>query len=1715
MQVLKKVRHAVTVGIAAALTGLLVISGFALPAQAATAEVVLTLPTPGMVDGKPVFESNKEYPLEIGYGKMGDGQQVIIQIPDGLTIPEAALDVPAGNTAVKSMVPGEGNSIVITFADPFPAGINQGKLDLKFKVVETQTSQETELKWIVDGKEETQLVYIVKEGDKPTTITQGFDKSSGWVDFGSVTVEDGKVQLDETKIAEAEITYSVKVSSAEARTVNLKDTLDEGLQYVEGSLTGTKVVRDDKGLNPTTTELTSLPAISGSSFEYDFEADANSVYTFTYKAKIDPDQINAILEKLQDQYDAVKDNENGGRYAVQLKNTATDGTNTDSETKEIAGSVAATPKPSPHNYFNKSTTLAENTPITLADDGVTLDPALLVDYTLTADLTKFADFAGTKYELSRNVVISDTLPAHTRWLADEADVVTATGITLTAAPAGTSEEDFGGNEYVGTYLLDGQKLLINVGKDTSVNAIITVKAEIVNIAGVPEVGWNVPAHAEKRFEGPSNTASFAWSLTDDPVSKNVTHSLITLKDGDGGITDQDKFSKRGPKTEVSGQPGESVNVPFTFSVGNWAGGLGDVMKSKITDYVDHSIFDVSEANLAAIEESIVVKYENFDNNVIGYWPRTDLDSTHWDLVLTDEGNLEFTFTEAFKTVLEASNIGTDKQFSVTISLPTKPLNVSQTLQITNRATYEGADNGFTYNSESTASATSFGDEMEVRKRAYDKDTDGFTNNLRAKIDGNNKLIEDTFVYRVDLIPHGTFNRMFFDVEDALPEGVTFLGFVDPQNVESGTTTGGSTYTIPGTNLEVEHVAAGNVVRINKGELNNTATLYFKIQLTEYEPNVGITNVITGSTTTITPTNDYPLTMVKQDADDPLLTIEDEEARFDLLAADKETVVLKDLRLANGGKLVTAEGKTPVVEDPGTYWVKETVAPVGYIKVDDLTEVTVTEEGGSAEVRILNKKGESPDPDPVFGNFTIKKVVTGIDEESVLADKTFGVSTTLGEGEELTEGPAFELEANGESEDSGKIELTDGSALVTILESRDDLPIDGYEFDSATLTVNGEAAEDWSFNLTEANPSVDPVEVVVTNNYVKSLEPEPKTYAIGDIVWVDTHADVDEAAHGDQGEGEFLDGVKVVLYQKNADGEFVEVAETVTADGGKYLFDELPAGEYQVEFVLTEEQAEKYEFTTPNKEGVADGLNSDAVVGDDPAVGRTTTIVLNDDNAALTKDYDAQEVKASEGVDPTWDAGVVVKPEPKPEPKLVSVGDYVWIDENEDGLQDETDTPIAGVKLQIVGPNGEPVLGDDGQPRTTTTDEKGYYIFDKLPALEEGQTYTVTIDPKDPVNVEALKGLEPTLENAGHDRGTDSSTWKSESIIPLVEDGAHDPSLDFGFIRPKVSVGDYVWVDKNRDGVQDDGEPGIPNVRLEIVDEDGNPVIDVHGKPVEPQVTDKDGKYSFDNLPAGKKYTVRIVQDDPDTQEALKPYLPTKENGTNDREKDSSTWEATSELLPNNGDRDPSLDFGFVTKTYAIGDVVWIDTNKDGLQSDDEQTLPGVTVILTDADGTEIARTETDKNGLYKFDNLEAGTYKVRFVLTDAQAELYEFTKQDAGDDVSDSDADPATGWTIEIVLDDANESLTTEYPHGTVEATQGIDPTWDAGVVLKETTPVDPESPTPVDPDSEKPVVPVGPPLGELPTTGGSNNLLLISGIGAVVLLVGLALMMSRRRTQV
>jgi hypothetical protein len=105
---------------------------------------------------------------------------------------------------------------------------------------------------------------------------------------------------------------------------------------------------------------------------------------------------------------------------------------------------------------------------------------------------------------------------------------------------------------------------------------------------------------------------------------------------------------------------------------------------------------------------------------------------------------------------------------------------------------------------------------------------------------------------------------------------------------------------------------------------------------------------------------------------------------------------------------------------------------------------------------------------------------------------------------------------------------------------------------------------------------------------------------------------------------------------------------------------------------------------------------------------------------------------------------------------------------------------------------------------------------------------------------------------------------------------------------------------------------------------------------------------------------------------------------------------------------------------SIGDRLWYDVNRNGIQDDGEPGVGGARVDLL-SDGAAVATTTTDASGGYLFSDLTLGVYTVKFYST---AGYQGFTGADLGsDDEKDSDAAVSTGETTAITLTKTNKDV--------------------------------------------------------------------------------------------
>ncbi|MBT8132051.1 MAG: hypothetical protein KJO35_07270, partial [Gammaproteobacteria bacterium] len=157
--------------------------------------------------------------------------------------------------------------------------------------------------------------------------------------------------------------------------------------------------------------------------------------------------------------------------------------------------------------------------------------------------------------------------------------------------------------------------------------------------------------------------------------------------------------------------------------------------------------------------------------------------------------------------------------------------------------------------------------------------------------------------------------------------------------------------------------------------------------------------------------------------------------------------------------------------------------------------------------------------------------------------------------------------------------------------------------------------------------------------------------------------------------------------------------------------------------------------------------------------------------------------------------------------------------------------------------------------------------------------------------------------------------------------------NIGVVECTGTIGDFVWLDLDGNGIQDDGEDGIKNVQLILTDADGNTTT---------AVTNGAGFYQFSGLCAGT-YTVMV---NPDSLPADVDITLINAPGSNDAN-DSNDPAGTTVTLPQNDSMDQDTDFGYVPVTASLGDYVWEDLDMDGINDGNEPPIEGVMVNLYD------------------------------------------------------------------------------------------------------------------------------------------------------------------------
>ncbi|NYI88932.1 hypothetical protein HNR02_002255 [Amycolatopsis endophytica] len=355
---------------------------------------------------------------------------------------------------------------------------------------------------------------------------------------------------------------------------------------------------------------------------------------------------------------------------------------------------------------------------------------------------------------------------------------------------------------------------------------------------------------------------------------------------------------------------------------------------------------------------------------------------------------------------------------------------------------------------------------------------------------------------------------------------------------------------------------------------------------------------------------------------------------------------------------------------------------------------------------------------------------------------------------------------------------------------------------------------------------------------------------------------------------------------------------------------------------------------------------------------------------------------------------------------VQLGDRTWFDTDGDGVQDGDEPPLPGVKVQLLACDG------GGAPLAEkTTDGAGRYLFGPAEGLQPNTCYTVRFDFGG-VNTAALPGSPPvdglkwTTPRTG-DQSLDSDVDPSAATVRVTvgPPGSVDHTVDAGVVGGLNRVGDVVWADVNRNGLQDPGEPGIADIGVRLQKADGTPVAGTSTGP--------HGQYAFSHLPDG---AYQVCFDTAELPPQYGDYQLTKPRAGNpgqDSAPDPATGcTAPTELKPDRT-QDLTLDAGLAPPVNRIAALVWQDDDGDGQAGAIEPGIAGVPVKLRSEDGTQFAMTTTGPDGRYAFDDLPSGSFAVCFDLANLPPSAADFTPVPKS---AASGADPATGCTSVVTL---------------------------------------------------------------------------------------------------
>ncbi len=347
-----------------------------------------------------------------------------------------------------------------------------------------------------------------------------------------------------------------------------------------------------------------------------------------------------------------------------------------------------------------------------------------------------------------------------------------------------------------------------------------------------------------------------------------------------------------------------------------------------------------------------------------------------------------------------------------------------------------------------------------------------------------------------------------------------------------------------------------------------------------------------------------------------------------------------------------------------------------------------------------------------------------------------------------------------------------------------------------------------------------------------------------------------------------------------------------------------------------------------------------------------------------------------------------------DPKTGFIGNRVFFDANQNGVQDNGEGGVDGVRVTLVGAGSDGAFGSsDDVVRTQTTGNGGFYGFGSLGADQ----YKVGFS-------QLPNGLSFTAAKVGINNNIDSDADPTTGVTGIINlaPGQSLSSVDAGLVEVNRNQAPNAVNDSASTTV---GTPVTINALANDTDPNGDPlsITSLNGRPIAPGQTVATANGAVTLRPNGQ------LSFAPNAGFVGNEVFSYHVNDGNGGEDTAQVQVSVNALV------DP--------KTGFIGNRVFFDANANGIHDNGEGGFGGVRVTLTGGgqdgvigtgDDVKVGSQVVGDNGYYGFSNLAAGNYKVTFSQV---APGFGLTAANVGsNEALDSDADPVSGMTGVIAL---------------------------------------------------------------------------------------------------